>query len=195
MIVNEDFIWLHMPRTGGTSTTSAIRNWLLSCSAYPTLSKVQVDSDESNLKHDNLLTREMRVGPRPKSARICMNMRSLDSWLISNWKWANVQGFKVPLERYQRGEFFSWRLGQWCAADWWLEYMEWENITDFFWLDNLDADWSKFLLELYPEAPKIQMKRLNDLGKSPIAPLLEGARERNPIWTSLQERLSPQAAG
>ena len=191
MVQTEAFVWLHLPRTGGTSTVAAMRQ---AKRALPRRERATwlVDDDKLRLKHDNLATRAVREGRMVEAERVAMNMRPLGDWLMSNHKWATHMGLHVPVERYREGEFFSFRLGRWCPADWWLGYFDVDKVTDFLRLDHLAEDLQAFLAEVHPQAATLQLPHLNDLGASrPAAPDVS-ARERNPLWSTLEARLWPE---
>ena len=78
MIWNEEFVWLHMPKTAGTTMSKFFMNI-----DDPSLN---IDDDSSDIKHDSVFDRELRnptwsVGTR----KVCMNFRRLEDWLVSDW--------------------------------------------------------------------------------------------------------------
>lgn len=142
MITHRNFLWFHLPRTGGTTTAA----WLRAVNEALLLGAL-IDPDEQPKKHDNRLIRELRGTPGLSRRSVAMNMRSLPEWLFSNYKFARRKGLAVPLDRYLKGEYFSLRVGAWCPADWWLHYFGVEDITHFLWVDRLEADWRCFIQE------------------------------------------------
>jgi len=190
MVITPDFVWLHLPRTAGTSTTALMRD------AQRKLPRAvrgtwSVDDDRLRDKHDNLRSREIRTGRTAWPDRVAMTFRPLEGWLLSNWKWVTRHGLHVPKERYLEGEFFSTRAGRWCPADWWLDYFEVERVTDFLRMDRLEADVNALLRAVNPSMPPLGLPHLNELGATEPAVLRPEARDANPTWAALEARLWP----
>lgn len=184
---------MHLPRTGGTSTAA----WVRAIKEFCNLA-VEIDSCNHPYKHDNLSIRGYRDGCVFDGSIIAMNFRSLPAWLESNFKWTVMSGFKLPLERYLGGEFFSFRTGRWCPADWWLEYFEVEKVTHFLRCDNLESDWRHFLRSIAEiDMPfDIGMQRLNgglSASTTDLSPMFaQNASKlymRNPIWELTEKKL------
>ena len=133
MILHKKFIWLHLPRSGGTATTS----WLKQIDLALQLNLI-ITPQNLPAKHDNMNIRSLRSDVIFDSKIMAMNVRSLPDWLISNYHFALSAGLKVPFERYIEGEFFSLRVGRWCLADWWLEYFEVAKISNFMNIQYLE---------------------------------------------------------
>lgn len=192
MITHPAFRWLHLPRTGGTSTAL----WMRSLEGY-TSGKLQIDSCQQVEKHDNLAIRSYREGIEIKPACIAVNFRPLIDWLLSNYHWAHAAGLKVPLERYLEGEFFSLRMGAWVAADWWIDYFKIDSGTHFLRCNLLEEDWRFFLEEVagitVPQILKMPYANSSggDLSESIYTcdDRLKSAFERNPKWIAIQKRL------
>lgn len=193
MVVTPEFVWLHLPRTAGTSTTELMRKAQRSLPRSRRVDWV-VDDDRLRDKHDNLASREIRTDSARWPARVAMTFRPLEGWLLSNWKWATKHGLHVPKERYLEGEFFSMRTGRWCPADWWLEYFEVNHVTDWIRMDCLESDLNDLLQSVDPSLPRIALPHLNELGVTEPMTLRPEAYEANPQWTALEARLWPNRA-
>ena len=190
MVITPDFVWLHLPRTAGTSTTALMRQ-AKQCLPRSRQSEWIVDDDRLRDKHDNRLSREIRSGQVVWPARVAMTLRPLDGWLLSNWKWATRHGLQVSKERYLEGEFFSMRTGQYCPADWWLDYFEVDTVTDFIRMDCLERDLNDLIQSADSSIPHLTLPHLNELGVTEPTLLRSEAREANPKWTALETRLWP----
>ena len=193
MILSPQLIWLHLPRTGGTTTVEAFRRAIADLPESESC-KWWIDDDRLRDKHDNLDIRHVRLGAPPLAQKIAMNFRPLDEWLHSNWKWAVASGLNVDVNRYKNGEFFSLRVGKWLPADWWLDYF---GVTDDFHLirtTDLGVDLQGVMTKsgLTLQAP---LPHLNGLGSSELedaAPFrTECAQSLNPKWTHYQCKLWP----
>ncbi len=160
MITHPAFVWWHLPRSGGTATTC----WLRAVDAALSLGLL-IDPDDQRAKHDNRRIRDLQGAVSLPTACTAMNLRPLPEWLLSNYKFARRAGLEVPFERYLGGEYFSRRVGDWCPADWWLDYFAVDEGTRFFRTDRLEADWRDFLREqLAVSIPgSLRMEVTNDL--------------------------------
>lgn len=190
MIQHPQFIWLHLPRTAGTSTSAWLRH-IRSIQNLPIL----IDPDDVRDKHDNLAIRSIRNGQSMDNKVIAMNFRSLPEWLSSNYAFARKTGLHVPKDRYLKGEFFSLRVGAWCPADWWLSYFNVHQVTHFLSCNQLERDWRQFLWEIagIVVPSDLHMPRANQINalileNSIDESLWDIARTRNPYWAEMEKK-------
>jgi hypothetical protein len=145
MIQSSAFIWLHLPKTGGTSMNQLFRDLALS--------DLEVDDDTTPAKHDSIALRESRGSWRAGNRPRFITARRLSDWLISDWqhKRRHMNLSDLPFEPVRSGLFYSLRLGgTWVAADWWLQYFEVDECTQALRLEHLAADLNSKLLPLLP---------------------------------------------
>lgn len=71
MIIADRFIWLHLPKTGGTMMNRLFRE--------RALQGVQVDPDNTPLKHDSVALREGRSEWRASQRQRCITVRRLEN--------------------------------------------------------------------------------------------------------------------
>ncbi len=146
MIIADAFLWLHLPKTGGTSMNRLFQE--------RQLSGVEVDDDSTSLKHDSVALRESRGAWRANSRQRFITSRRLEDWLISDWEHKR-RHMKLPdldFEPVRNGLFYSLRLGgTWVAADWWLQYFELDEQVTVLRLEALHDDLNRLLLPLLPE--------------------------------------------
>ena len=145
MIQSSAFIWLHLPKTGGTSMNQLFRDLALS--------DLEVDDDTTSAKHDSIALRESRGSWRAGNRPRFITARRLSDWLISDWqhKRRHMNLSDLPFEPVRSGLFYSLRLGgTWVAADWWLQYFEVDERTQALRLEHLAADLNSKLLPLLP---------------------------------------------
>ena len=75
MIEGPNFVWLHLPKTAGTSTAKLFREL--------NLSGVSIDPDHVDEKHESIKNRLGSINSIPEKASI-ITTRRLASWLLSD---------------------------------------------------------------------------------------------------------------
>lgn len=144
MIESPAFIWLHLPKTGGTSFNQLFRRHLPECT---------VDPDHLDSKHDSVAIRESRSSWRAGNRPRFITSRRLEAWLISDWqhKRRHMNLPDLDFEPVRSGLFYSLRLGgTWVAADWWLQYFDVDETVTALRLEHLQEDLNRALLPLLP---------------------------------------------
>jgi hypothetical protein len=146
LIIGDAFLWLHLPKTGGTSINRLFRE--------RNLPGVSVDSDHTPHKHDSVALRESRGGWQAYNHRRFITARRLEHWLISDWqhKRRQMNLLELDFEPVRSGLYYSLRLGgTWVAADWWLQYFEVDEHVTALRLEHLQEDLNQHLLPLLPK--------------------------------------------
>lgn len=196
MIWNEKFVWLHMPKTGGTTMSRIFKNI--------NDASLNIDNDSQDKKHDSEYDRKYRdsdweIGARKK----LINIRRLSSWLISDWKHKrkHMQLPQLPFEPVKSGLFYSIKLGGiWVSADYWLKHLNVDKDTDILRLEFLEIDFKKYIYPLTtPEGNTIEFSKkdnaieLNDKENSRYKLSNEIDIERiytnNPYWAEIENRI------
>jgi hypothetical protein len=145
VIVGDSFLWLHLPKTGGSSMNRLFRE--------RALPGVVVDPDKLSAKHDSVRLRESRSSWRAGHRRRFITARLLENWLISDWqhKRRHMNRPDLEFEPVRSGLYYSLRLGgTWVAADWWLHYFEVDEHVTALRLEHLQIDLNRYLLPLLP---------------------------------------------
>ncbi len=192
MIIADAFLWLHLPKTGGTSMNRLFHE--------RGISGVEVDNDSTSLKHDSVDLRESRGSWRANSRQRFITSRRLEDWLISDWehKRRHMQLPDLDFEPVRSGLFYSLRLGgTWVAADWWLQYFDVDEHVTALRLEALHDDLNRLLLPLLPnntapfEAPPRENARperhATNLTFSDAE--LERIAAVNPRWNTWQKKV------
>tara|TARA_Y100001933_G_scaffold218080_1_gene226044 strand:+ start:648 stop:1244 length:597 start_codon:yes stop_codon:yes gene_type:complete len=194
MIIGEKFIWLHLPKTGGTSTAQLFRN--------QNIKDLLIDDDSLKIKHDSIKLRDHTSSWKYNQQKVFINFRKLDQWLISDWehkrRWLNQPD--LPFGPVRSGLFYSIRLGgTWVAADWWIQYFNLDDSVTALRLEYLEADLNKFILPLLPQnTPKFKSIPAKNT-KPKTLPVniaqklnshdLKIIHQNNPKWSKWQEKV------
>ncbi len=115
---------------------------------------VQVDPDDTAMKHDSVTLREQRGYWRAGTRQRFITLRRLSHWLISDWqhKRRHMQLPDLDFEPVRSGLFYSLRLGGvWVAADWWLHYFDVDEDVIALRLEHLQDDLNTHLLPFLPQ--------------------------------------------
>ena len=147
VIEGPSFVWLHLPKTGGTSTAHLFRSL-----AIP---GVNVDPDEIDEKHQSLAVRQQATQSPGKKLSI-ITTRRLADWLLSDWHHKTLKmGLDIPFSPVKSGLFYSLRLGgTWVAADYWIHYFKATSCDHVVRLEHLEEDSNKIVLPLLPANTK-----------------------------------------
>ena len=195
MIIGDRFLWLHLPKTGGTSMNRLFRE--------QGLEGVLVDGDDTPAKHDSVPLRESRGNWRAGDRCRFITARRLETWLISDWqhKRRHMNLPDLDFEPVRSGLFYSLRLGgTWVAADWWLQYFELDERVTALRLEHLCADLNQLLLPLLPagtppfQSPPRDNARPAAVGAAPDFTATDRAQIRavNPRWSAWEEQVYSQ---
>ena len=147
MIISNTITWLHLPKTGGTSTAQLFRD--LNIPGF------KVDPDHEDSKHESISNRLENLEIN-YSAKTIITTRRLASWLLSDWHHKTLKmGLKLPFSPVKSGLFYSLRLGgTWVAADYWIHYFKALSCDHVVRLENLEEDSNKIILPLLPPGTK-----------------------------------------
>jgi hypothetical protein len=200
VIIADAFLWLHLPKTGGTTMTRLFRE--------RALPGITVDPDDTAAKHDSVALREGRGPWRAGDRHRFITARRLGSWLLSDWhhKRRHMGLASLPLAPVRSGLFYSLRLGGvWVAADWWLQYFAVDERVTALRLEHLSEDLNRHLLPLLPPdtapfsaaaTPRENARpvREGDPGADSEGGAFDAAdRERieavNPVWSAWEQRV------
>ena len=147
MIVSNNITWLHLPKTGGTSTAQVFRDL--------NIPGVRVDPDHEDSKHESIASRLGGITADQKTKTI-ITTRRLASWLLSDWHHKTLKmGLDIPFSPVKSGLFYSLRLGgTWVAADYWIHYFQATSCDHVVRLEHLEEDSNKIVLPLLPANTK-----------------------------------------
>ena len=192
MIIADAFLWLHLPKTGGTSMNRLFQE--------RKLNGIEIDDDSTSLKHDSVALRESRGEWRAHGRQRFITSRRLEDWLISDWehKRRHMQLPDLDFEPVRSGLSYSLRLGgTWVAADWWLQYFELDERVTALRLEALHDDLNRLLLPLLPEgttpfqSPPKENARPTKPAKQPAfsSADLHRISSANPRWDAWQKQV------
>ena len=185
MIVADRFIWLHLPKTGGTSTAKLF--------ARLSLPSVLADNQSLDCKHESV---EARFAAWKDSRPVFITLRRLPSWLLSDWHHKKLMmGLDIPFEPVKSGLFYSLRLGGvWVAADYWMRYFRIESCTGVIRLEHLQEDAQVKIFPLLParaQSLRFPMHNVNHYSRR-LADYfnssdLQRIYSHNPIWRQQEQ--------
>ena len=156
MIIGDSFVWLHLPKTGGTSCARLFRSL--------GIESLTVDDDESDRKHDSLDMRTKIKEFSPGNKQVFITSRRLPAWLLSDWHHKRVfMGLDLPFDPVKSGLFYSLRLGGvWVSADFWLSYFRVTPEMKAVRLEYLEEDANRLIHPLLPEGtPTLSFEHKN----------------------------------
>ena len=184
MIRSEKFIWLHLPKTGGTSTAKLFRNL--------NIPQIQIDPDSVDTKHESIADR-LGSNNYSKNTKTIITSRRLANWLLSDWHHKTKKmGLNLPFNPVKSGLFYSLRLGgTWVAADYWIHYFKAFDCHRVVRLENLESDSNQHVWPLLPEGtPKLKFpKRNSNIYERSIENFfgdsdLQRIHTNNPAWST-----------
>ena len=189
MIISSKFIWLHLPKTGGTSTARLFRSL--------NIAEIEVDPDEVDRKHESINNR-LNSNINRRSESTIITTRRLVSWLLSDWHHKTKKmGLELPFNPVKSGLFYSLRLGgTWVAADYWVHYFGATSCTHTVRLEHLEEDSNRYVLPLLPKGTnplKFPHSNSNQYSQK-IEDFfsehdLNRIYENNPAWTSWEKEV------
>ena len=190
MIISDSFVWLHLPKTGGTSTAELFRRI--------NIPGVNVDPDEIDAKHESTADRLRRSNVKETKRKIIITSRRLADWILSDWHHKTKKmGIKLPFEPVKSGLFYSLRLGgTWVAADYWIHYFSARSCTHMVRLEHLEEDSNRYVLPLLPKGTQpLRFPRQNTNQYSRKIENFFSKHDlnriygNNPAWTSWEEEV------
>ena len=189
MIISDQFYWLHLPKTGGTSTANLFREL--------NIPGVYVDPDNIDAKHESIQHRFQGDSIKTINRISIITSRRLADWLLSDWHHKTKKmGLEIPFEPVRSGLFYSLRLGgTWVAADYWIHYFSANSCTHTIRLEHLEEDSNRYVLPLLPKRTKPlrfpnqntnqYSRKIEDFfSKSDLKRIYEN----NPIWIAWEEK-------
>ena len=189
MITYKNFIWLHLPKTAGTSTAHLFRKL--------NIDGIVVDADEKDEKHQSIEARLETSNSTTNKARI-ITSRRLASWLISDWHHKTKKmGLKLPFEPVKSGLFYSLRLGgTWVTADYWIHYFQANTCTNTIRIEYIEEDSNRIILPLLPQGTeKLIFPKKNENNYKKNLENFFGKKDlkrihvNNPAWTSWEQNI------
>ena len=178
MIRSEKFIWLHLPKTGGTSTAKLFRNL--------NIPQIQIDPDSVDTKHESIADR-LGSNNHSKNTKTIITSRRLANWLLSDWHHKTKKmGLHLPFEPVKSGLFYSLRLGgTWVSADYWVHYFKATECDRVVRLENLEGDSNQQVWPLLPEGtPKLRFPKRNSNTYARSIETFFGTRDLQQIYTN-----------
>ncbi len=103
MIVSESFVWMHVPKCGGTFIDHILQKYYWD---HPTIQFDDYSGSETILRHESVAARQKRLSINLGSKIRIANFRRLPSWIISLTQFRkSTTGIETPRELYTKGQF------------------------------------------------------------------------------------------
>ncbi|QNI57021.1 hypothetical protein SynBIOSU31_00099 [Synechococcus sp. BIOS-U3-1] len=189
MLISDRFIWLHLPKTGGTSTARLFRDL--------DIPLITVDPDQSDTKHESIENR-LNSLQYEEARETIITTRQLASWLLSDWHHKTKKmGLTLPFDPVKSGLFYSLRLGgTWVAADYWIHYFKATSCSRVVRLEHLEKDSNRLVLPLLPQGTKpLKFPSVNTNNYSHKIEKyfgrndLKRIHQNNPAWSSWENKI------
>jgi hypothetical protein len=189
LIIGDRFIWLHLPKTGGTSASRLF--------AELGISTIVADDQSLDCKHESIEARLPDWDYSSETRSLFITLRRLPQWLLSDWHHKRLKmGLDIPFEPVKSGLFYSLRLGGvWVAADYWMRYFRIESCTGVIRLEHLHEDVRDQIVPLLPPGtsplhfPQDNVNRYSrDLSTYFTAVDLRRIYNSNPIWMHQEQQ-------
>ncbi|WP_136975568.1 hypothetical protein [Synechococcus sp. GEYO] len=190
MIITNKLVWLHLPKTAGTTTEQ-----LFVASGVPLLWN---DPQNSPLKHLPFSEHPNAYELPIVDQQIVCNFRRLPDWLISNYQHKRqMMGLNLDLTPVQQGLFWRHNQSEWLPADWWLDRFNIDDSCILLRVDNLKNDFlscmklfqpiscsSRFRVRLVPSRNRNRYSRNYNHWYS--IQQLKAVYSSNPRWAALE---------
>lgn len=192
MIVSPTFIWLHVPKCGGSSVERSMGE---KYGNDPDYQFDKVAPNEPVIWHQNISDRmkiqpDFSVGDRDIVACI----RRLPAWLLSrvHFEVARNGHDKAPDRKdFVKGRFFE-AGGALRSADQVVKYYADSNVSHWVRLENLDDDFKSATGVDLPKIPKINATQIDYAKNLKFWFTLDEISEMyqsNPVWAAIERRI------
>lgn len=191
MIIGPDFIWLHVPKCGGTSVERCLQQAL---AKRPDVHFDTINPREAVIWHQNIAARKKYdPGFDPSGKRIVACIRRLPGWLLSRVHFEAARPPKklvVTREMLVRGEFFE-SSGYHHKADNMIRKYNNPEVDQWIRIENLRDDLSNFFGFDVGEVPRVNETKINyiknlDFWFTPDE--IRRLYEQNPVWASIERK-------
>ena len=190
MIVGPDWIWLHVPKCGGTAVEQVLRK------AFRRRRDVVFDrvGRRSPVIWHHSLRRRREFDPDfdPSGKRVIGCIRRLPSWLLSRVHFEAERSKLIPTrEQFLRGEFYE-STGYLSKADRMIRDFDTPGVDDWIRVEHMATDIAAvFDLQLrsIPRVNEGKMPFIKDLSLWFTPDDLRAIYDANPVWAALERRV------
>jgi len=188
MVYGKDFIWLHLGKTGGTTTNYLFSQCLELVEYY--------DLDTDPKKHENIAFHSRRFPDIDfTQKKIILGFRKIETWIVShNNHFSHFIDESRIAELSQSGRVYSGPAGESKSPDQWLESYLQKPIDHFIRAEHLSEDFLTVMRNYgLIDDHKIKNCKRNrgDYKKSfsYTKKQLQKIYEDNPLWMGIQNRI------
>ena len=193
MIITPKLVWVHLPKTAGTTTDQ-----LFVASGLRLLWR---DSQATRLKHLPPSEHPARGELPLAGRRLVANFRRLPHWLLSNHHHKlQHMGLSIETAPMRQGLFWRDRDQAWYPADWWLNRFGVDERWILLRVEHLKSDFLSCLRTHEPigRVSRWRVRLVNGRNRSSYSRKLESwftpsdleaLYSANPLWTALEQEL------
>lgn len=192
MIIGSDFVWLHFPKTAGSSLDAALRELI---GGRPGVVFDDLD-DQSGVWHHTVSQRMTADADfDPSGKRVFCGIRRLPAWVMSRVQFEAERSGKVATrEMIERGEFFEPDGAAWPADVYMQMYAP--DVTDWIRTESLADDVAAafsidlaVVKEVIATHRKRETRYVKDTSFWFTADQIERLYDANPIWAKVEREV------
>jgi hypothetical protein len=193
MIISNEIIWLHLPKTGGTTLNKIFRE----------IEGIHVDSDNQKneygirIKHDSVKRREDTSSWKYSGQKKFITCRRLPDWLLSQFFFKiDYLNMNSDFDLCKKGlvEYSLRHNGAIKPSDWWVDYFDLNDVTSLR-IDNLEEDINNKLVPYMSQLNSIEIdirinssSRIKNILDYFTADDIKLIYKNNPMWESWERK-------
>lgn len=193
MIISKDIIWLHFPKTAGTTFNQIFQE----------IGQFYIDGDNQtdqygiHIKHDSIERRENMSSWKYSGQKKFINCRRLPDWILSDFFFKkDFLNLNSDFNLCRQGviKYALRHNGEIKPADWWVQYFKVDDVNSLR-FDNLSEDLNNKLVSHIPELNYVELnvRRNSSLTKKNMLDYfspndIKIMYKNNPLWETWERK-------